>query len=297
MASIIGFPTTICPLHSNPIVNMNTFLFPVLILLTACMSSSCADKKKDSSTEQSTPSPTKCGAPARQSSNLVIIGTAAETTYVQPTVLFDWLATHKPGTFKQGQACICKVDDTVIAVSAPHVVETPGWAHPLARSAGIGNWIPSSDGKEISFAKVSNPIEAGFCGEIASAAQAQPGRTAEVIAWCFDPSVSDVVRIEMKGVLELITDRAGIAGMVALFNEKSAFRDRLARRAPTTPVLVMQVAEEYRKRMEGMSGALVWQGENPVGVFVACVIHPAAPPFGVIEPLLDSAQSMLAKIR
>lgn len=231
--------------------------------------------------------------------NLVVVGSSKETTYIHPKSLYDYLADNRLKEFKLGVVSFCKVGGIEVAVSAPHVTNTPGWTHKLPLSTMIGEWLPSKDGREISFARVTKPNNLGITAQIVEAAEAKNGPATLKVS-NFSPMVRDVVSFELSGQLEKIESPEHLAAITQFLksvNEKSALFDRVTKRAPNKMLLAMTMNYEFRNQGPGLSGSLIWQENKPVGVFVAMLIVGDMPPLAVFEPLLEPAKETIPLLK
>ena len=275
---------------------IKSFFFAAMALcLIGCNRKPQDIQKAVASTEQSATD--QDSDPLTKHPNLVLVGTPNETAYVHPDMLADWLLARKPEGFKQGQVCSCKIDGIAIAVSAPHVVNTPGWAHPIPANEALGQWTSSADGREISFARLHDATKLGFRAEAVEAGEPKENAPAVIKAAQFSIAASGIAVYEAEGVLEKVESSEHLAQFKGFFGTDTAFGDRLRNRAPSQAFFALKISERFREHVRGMSGSLVWQEKKPVGVLVACVLLPDMPPLAIMEPLLGPAKKALEKMK
>ncbi len=231
--------------------------------------------------------------------NVHLIGNKNQTLYIHPKDTREWFLKNPSPAFI-GQINACKINNINIAVSAPHVVNTPGWSHPAPKEKSIGEWKNSIDGLELSLAKLSDPQSFGFPKELPEAIMPQNNSPANIFGTLFELSTNSVITINIPGNLEIIEQKESLVQIAEFFkrtNPKGAITSRLNERAKEKPILAMVVDPKFASLVQGLSGAFVWQNKKPVAVFVAAAIIDESTIILLSEPLLETAQKTIAEIK
>lgn len=231
--------------------------------------------------------------------NIHLIGSKDATLYIHPKNTESWFMEHKPTEARIGQINACKINNSLFAVSVPHVVNTPGWAHSAPKEKSIGAWKDSVDGREISFAKLIDS-SLGFPKELPEAAVPKDGSTISIFGTLFDPISQSIVMINIPGTLEILDQKDTLEQLATFFQEvnpKGAITKRLNVTAKNRPILSMVADPKFTNSLQGLSGAFVWQNKKPIGVFIAAALYEGQPPILLAEPLLESAQKTIPSLK
>lgn len=231
--------------------------------------------------------------------NIMIVGSEVETIYLHPSLFTLWFFNKKPTRVHYGQAVSCIVDGKPLVVSAPHVTNTKGWAHPLPLSEFIGAWQNSKDGREICFANLKDFSIFGLAEKPIQAAEPVTG-PATILSVDYNAAIMGIEKVEIPGILEIITEQEHIDAFRNFFEQvapQSAISERFSKRAPTKSFICMEVDRKFQTVVQGASGAMFWQNGKPVGVFVARTNVDGSPPLLIGEPLIESARETIPSLK
>lgn len=201
--------------------------------------------------------------------NLVRVTYPSGGAYVHPSKLADWLAAEPlDGDVVQGQVSVCAYKETIFVTSTPHVLFSEPDPPQLP---GTSPWFGAMNKTSVCFTLVEDTAKAGFAQvpkQVVSIAHRKP---ATIRGALFSAKAMGVVAVDLVGDL-LVTDKPFVDDVIKAFGSSmSEFRQRLVR-TRDVPFAHMKIEPEFVPHLRGLSGSIVWQEGNPVGVFVAAVV-------------------------